>query len=92
MARPTSPPASRFNWMLQYYLRSEGLALSWVGTGRFIFSHDWSDEDFEMFSHRFLAAAGRMAADGWWWAGAPEAGVMRRQVLKELLLRRFARA
>ena len=28
---------SRYNWMLQYYLRSEGLALSWVGTGRLIF-------------------------------------------------------
>ena len=28
---------SRYNWMLQYYLRAEGLALSWVGTGRFIF-------------------------------------------------------
>src|SRR5262249_16853415 len=26
---------SRYNWMLQYYLRAEGLALSWVGTGRF---------------------------------------------------------
>src|SRR6185312_15429128 len=23
---------SRYNWMLQYYLRAEGLALSWVGT------------------------------------------------------------
>ena len=29
---------SRYNWMLQYYLRAEGLALSWVGTGRLIFS------------------------------------------------------
>jgi glutamate-1-semialdehyde 2,1-aminomutase len=27
-------PPSRYNWMLQYYLRAEGLALSWVGTGR----------------------------------------------------------
>lgn len=27
---------SRYNWMLQYYLRAEGLALSWVGTGRLI--------------------------------------------------------
>src|SRR5262249_5391689 len=25
---------SRYNWMLQYYLRRHGLALSWVGTGR----------------------------------------------------------
>src|SRR6202011_734014 len=29
---------SRYNWMLQYYLRAEDLALSWVGTGRLIFS------------------------------------------------------
>ncbi len=29
---------SRYNWMFQYYLRAAGLALSWVGTGRLIFS------------------------------------------------------
>ncbi len=29
---------SRYNWMLQFYLRAEGLALGWVGTGRLIFS------------------------------------------------------
>src|SRR6185436_20079987 len=28
---------SRYNWMLQYYLRAEGLALSWIGTGRLVF-------------------------------------------------------
>ena len=32
---------SRYNWMLQYYLRAEGLALSWIGTGRLIFSLDY---------------------------------------------------
>ncbi|MCV5737423.1 hypothetical protein OFN56_36540, partial [Escherichia coli] len=37
---------SRYNWMLQYYLRAEGLLLSWVGTGRFIFSLNYSDADF----------------------------------------------
>src|SRR5438445_1499879 len=36
MVQYTEP--SRYNWMLQYYLRAEGLALSWVGTGRLIFS------------------------------------------------------
>ena len=36
MVHYTEP--SRYNWMLQYYLRAEGLALSWVGTGRLIFS------------------------------------------------------
>src|SRR5262249_11785467 len=25
---------SRYNWMFQFYLRAEGLALSWIGTGR----------------------------------------------------------
>ncbi len=24
---------SRYNWLLQYYMRAEGLTLSWVGTG-----------------------------------------------------------
>ena len=48
---------SRYNWMLQYYLRAEGLALSWVGTGRLIFSLDYSDADFEEVARRFIAAA-----------------------------------
>jgi glutamate-1-semialdehyde 2,1-aminomutase len=34
---------SRYNWMLQYYLRAEGLALSWVGTGRIVFSFAYGD-------------------------------------------------
>ena len=34
---------SRYNWMLQYYLRAEGLALSWVGTGRLIFSLNYTE-------------------------------------------------
>ena len=36
------PRPSRYNWMLQYYLRREGLALSWVGTGRLIFSLNYT--------------------------------------------------
>ncbi|MEM1412798.1 MAG: aminotransferase class III-fold pyridoxal phosphate-dependent enzyme [Pseudomonadota bacterium] len=83
---------SRYHWLLQYYLRAEGLSLSWIGTERFIFSHDWDDEAFEDFSQRFLAAAGRMATDGWWWQGAPEGKTIRRQVLREVLARRFAGA
>jgi len=48
---------SRYNWMLQYYLRAEGLALSWVGTGRLIFSLNYTDADFAEVSRRFVAAA-----------------------------------
>ena len=32
---------SRYHWMLSYYMRAEGLALSWVGTGRCLFSLDF---------------------------------------------------
>ena len=58
---------SRYNWMFQYYLRAEGLALSWVGSGRLIFSHNYSDADFEAVADRVVAAATAMNDDGWWW-------------------------
>jgi glutamate-1-semialdehyde 2,1-aminomutase len=83
---------SRYNWMLQYYLRAEGLALSWVGTGRLIFSLDYDDAAFAEVVERFAAAARAMQADGWWWQ-AP--GVtnkqLRRQVLKETLRAKLGR-
>ncbi|MFS0773196.1 aminotransferase class III-fold pyridoxal phosphate-dependent enzyme [Sphingomonas sp. 1P08PE] len=60
----TRPAA--YNWMLQYYLRAEGLALSWVGTGRLIFSLDIDDTLFAEIVRRFVAAGRAMAADGWW--------------------------
>ena len=52
--------------MFQYYLREAGLALSWIGTGRLIFSLNFSDADFEAVADRFLAAAEAMRRDGWW--------------------------
>ena len=55
MVQYTEP--SRYNWMLQYYLRAEGLALSWVGTGRLIFSLNYTDADFTEVADRFVAAA-----------------------------------
>jgi glutamate-1-semialdehyde 2,1-aminomutase len=48
---------SRYNWMLQFYLRDQGLLLSWVGTGRLIFNLATTDEDFERIASRFVAAA-----------------------------------
>jgi glutamate-1-semialdehyde 2,1-aminomutase len=79
----TSP--SRYNWMLQYYLRAEGLALSWVGTGRLIFSLNYTDEDFDAVAQRFVAACQAMQRDGWWWRAKDTTNrSIKRQVLKEL--------
>jgi glutamate-1-semialdehyde 2,1-aminomutase len=77
---------SRYNWMFQFYLRAEGLALSWVGTGRLIFSHDYTDEDFAAVAERFVAAARAMRDDSWWWhAPALTNRAIRHQILWEML-------
>ena len=61
---------SRFNWMLQFYLRRHGLLLSWVGTGRFIFSHATTDEEWAEIMRRMVTACEDMRAGGWWWVPA----------------------
>ena len=77
---------SRYNWMFQYYLRAQGLALSWIGTARLIFSLNYSDADFAAFADRVLAAAETMRRDGWWWQNAALTNrAIRRRVLCELL-------
>src|SRR5207244_3451612 len=62
MVHYTEP--SRYNWMLQYYLRAEGLALSWVGTGRLIFSLNYTAADFATVADAFVAADEPMRRDG----------------------------
>ncbi len=82
---------SRYNWMLQYYLRAEGLALSWIGTGRLIFSLDYSDADFEAVAERFVAAARATERDGWWWCDPSATNKsVRRRILKEMIAHRWA--
>ena len=80
----TSP--SRYNWMLQFYLRAQGLALSWVGTGRLIFSLNYGDAEFAEVTHKFVAAAQAMRSDGWWWeAPAQTNRSIRRGILREIV-------
>jgi glutamate-1-semialdehyde 2,1-aminomutase len=80
---------SRYNWMLQYYLRAEGLALSWVGTGRLIFSLNYTDADFAAVAERFLNACRAMQQDGWWWTAEPAGNrSIKRRILWEMLSQR----
>jgi glutamate-1-semialdehyde 2,1-aminomutase len=84
------PRPSRYNWMLQFYLRTHGLRLSWVGSGRLIFSLDYSEADFDAVADRFVAAAREMQADGWWWRSAALTNkAIRRRVLREMLRARW---
>ena len=81
---------SRYNWMFQFYLRLHGLALSWVGSGRMIFSLNYTDAEFSEVARRFVAAATQMRREGWW---AALVGVsnkdIRRSILKEALVNRM---
>jgi glutamate-1-semialdehyde 2,1-aminomutase len=79
---------SRYNWMFQYYLRAAGLALSWVGTGRLIFSLNYSEADYEAVASRFIAAAHAMHRDGWWWwNGTLSNRSIKRRILWEMFTR-----
>jgi glutamate-1-semialdehyde 2,1-aminomutase len=88
MVRYTEP--SRYNWMLQYYMRAEGLALPWTGTGRLIFGLNYTETDFSAVAERFVAAAKAMRDDGWWRAPAGLTNkAIRRSILKEMVGRRL---
>ena len=81
---------SRYHWMLQFYLREQGLALSWVGSGRLIFSLDYTEAGFDEVARRFVEAARAMQADGWWWqAPALSNQSIRRGLLREMLKARL---
>ncbi|MET0280427.1 MAG: aminotransferase class III-fold pyridoxal phosphate-dependent enzyme, partial [Steroidobacteraceae bacterium] len=72
---------SRYLWMLQLYLRAEGLSLSWVGSGRVIFSLDYTAEEYAQVADRIVAAASAMREAGWCWTppvAAPRRALRRR--------------
>ncbi len=81
---------SRYNWMYQFYLRAQGLAISWVGSGRIIMSHDFSENDYNIVMKKIVSAAENMKADGWWWENTALTNkVIKRQVARELLTKFF---
>jgi glutamate-1-semialdehyde 2,1-aminomutase len=81
---------ARYNWLFQHYLRLEGLALSWVGTGRIIFSLNYTAADFEAVADRFVRAAKQMQQDGWWDSDpAITNRSIKRRILHEALMHKF---
>jgi glutamate-1-semialdehyde 2,1-aminomutase len=56
----------RFHWMLQYYLKDAGVNMSWVGTGRLLFSLEWKQEDYDRLLEKMLNACEEMKKGGWW--------------------------
>lgn len=77
----------RYNWLLQYYLRAEGITLSWVGTGRCLSSMDYSPEDYQELQVKLLSAAQKMKSDGWWLSEQEHPGrdrIMRHQLIREM--------
>ena len=76
---------SRYNWMLQFYLRAHGLALSWVGSARLIFSLNYTDRDFEAVVQAFVGAAQAMQDDGWWDGPVQSNQTIRKSIFREML-------
>ena len=81
---------SRYNWMLQFYLKNHGIELSWTGTGRLIMSFSFSDEDFNQVVECFVSAAQQMQQDAWWWQSPQLSNkAIKRQFLSDLLTAKF---
>jgi glutamate-1-semialdehyde 2,1-aminomutase len=77
------PTPGRYHWMLPFYLREQGLLLSWVGSGRLVWSLDFRETEVAEVLRRLLAACAAMKADGWWDA-APAAPQLKRQLMLEI--------
>jgi glutamate-1-semialdehyde 2,1-aminomutase len=78
----------RYNWLLQYYLRAQGVTLSWVGTGRCMTSLDFKANDYLELENKLVNAARQMKADGWWLSEVEQPGrdkVMRSNLIREML-------
>jgi glutamate-1-semialdehyde 2,1-aminomutase len=76
--------ASRYHWMLQFYLRRHRLALSWVGSGRLVFGLQFTPAELAEVRTAFVQACRDMQRDGWWDA-LPDAGrSLRRRLAGEI--------
>merc|ERR1719359_1770819 len=75
------PEPGRYHWMLQYYMKDAGINLSWVGTGRLLFSLDWKEKDYNRLHDRLITACANMKEGGWW---EPPVTNVKRKLVVEL--------
>ena len=80
----------RYNWLLQYYLRAEGVTLSWVGTGRCMSSLDFTADDYQELQSKLVNAGNKMQADGWWLS--EEQQPERDKIMRSKLISEMARS
>eukprot|EP00932_Pfiesteria_piscicida_P010614 SRR837773.21596.p1 GENE.SRR837773.21596~~SRR837773.21596.p1 ORF type:complete len:161 (+),score=56.65 SRR837773.21596:47-484(+) len=71
----------RYHWMFQYYLKDAGVNLSWVGTGRLLFSLEWTKKDYDRLLERMLVACEAMKQGGWW---EPPVGNIKKALMGEI--------
>jgi len=57
---------SIYNFLFMYYLREEGLQMAWVGTGKMLFTIEFSEADLKKLTDILVKAAKAFKADGWW--------------------------
>ena len=78
----------RYNWLLQYYVRAQGINLSWVGTGRCAMSLDMTTDDFNEITEKLVTAAIQMKQDKWWLSAEEQPNrdkLMKSRLTRELL-------
>lgn len=81
---------SRYNWMLQFYFRANGIELAWIGSGRLIMPFSINDKEFEDITSRMITAANQMQADGWWWQSPSLTNdTIKKMMLKDILSSKF---
>ena len=68
------------------YLKASGLEMSWLGSGRMIMSFNFTEEEFDEVTNRFVEAALAMKNDGWWWQAAASAEQLTNKKIKRQFL------
>ena len=81
---------SRYHWLLQFYLRDAGIAMSWVGTGRLIFNLSYTEAQRRAVLDAVVQAYRAFESHQWPWL--PEGATakdLKRAFSKDLLVAKW---